>query len=406
MKALIDKYAQLAIKIGVNIQPGQKLLVRSPLNAADFTRKIVKEAYEAGAKHVEVLWSDDDVTRTRYDLAPDEAFLEFPAYYVKAHDVAIDENWAILSVVVANPDLLKGVPAERIANANKAAGEAMENFRQALQADKISWSIVAVPSPLWAAKVFPELPTDEQVEALWNAIYAATRVDQPDPITAWEQHINTLKEKEVFLNNNHFKTMHLKAKGTDLTIDLPSKHLWCAADSTNAAGNMFLANIPTEEVFTMPAKEGVNGVVSSTKPLIYSGNVIDNFTLTFEKGKIVDFTAEQGQDILEGLLNTDEGARYIGELALVPFDSPISNSNLLFYNTLFDENASIHLAIGSAYAFNLEGGKTMTKEELEANGANQSITHVDFMIGSADMSIDGIKADGTVVPVFRNGNWA
>ncbi len=405
MEHLLEKYAELTVKIGMNVQEGQKVLVRSPLSAAPFTRKVVKKAYEVGAKDVTVLWADDETTRIRYDLAPDEAFKEFPAYYVKAHEDAVEENHALLSIVSENPDLLKGIPAERIATATKAAGTAMDNFRQAIQSDKISWSIVAVPSEAWAQKVFPDLPAEEGIDALWNAIFKATRIDLEDPIGAWEGHINTLSEKGDFLNEKKFKALHFQAPGTDLTIELPEKHLWCAAGSINAQGKSFVANIPTEEVFTMPLKEGVNGTVSSTKPLSYGGNVIDNFSITFEKGRIVDYKAETGYETLKHLVETDEGSHYLGEVALVPHSSPISMSNLTFFNTLFDENASVHLAIGSAYAFNLDGGKTMSKEELAENGANQSITHVDFMVGSAEMNIDAIDEDGSETPIFRKGEW-
>lgn len=406
MEQLLEKYAELTIKIGLNIQEGQKLLVRSPISSAPFTRKVVKKAYEAGAKDVVVLWNDDDVTRIRYDLAPEESFQEFPAYYVKAHEDAVEENWALLSVIAANPDLLKGVPAERIATANKAMGQAMDTFRRAIQSDKISWSIVAIPSEAWAEKVFPGLSEEEGVEALWNAIFKATRVDMENPIAAWEGHIATLSEKADFLNEKKFKTLHFQAPGTDLTIELPEKHLWCAAGSVNEKGASFVANIPTEEVFTLPAKEGVNGTVSSTKPLSYGGNLIENFSITFEKGRIVDYKAEAGYETLKHLIETDEGSHYLGEVALVPHSSPISASNLTFFNTLFDENASVHLAIGSAYAFNLDGGKTMSKEELAKNGANESITHVDFMVGSGEMNIDAIAEDGSKTPIFRNGEWA
>jgi len=405
MEQLLEKYANLAVKIGVNIQEGQKLLVRATLETAPFVRKIVKKAYEAGAGDVLVLWSDEETSRIRYEMAPDEAFNHYPEYLVKAHDVAVEQNYALLSVVAMDPDLLKGIPAERIANANRAGGMAMESFRRNLMADKVSWSIVAVPSAAWSAKVFPDVPTEKQQEALWDAIFKATRVDLEDPVAAWEAHIETLAAKGEFLNSKKFKTLHFKAPGTDLTIDLPEKHLWVAAGSVNAEGARFVANIPTEEVFTLPKKDGVNGVVSSTKPLSHGGNLIDNFSLTFENGRIVDFAAEQGYETLKHLIETDEGSHYLGEVALVAHNSPISNTNILFYNTLFDENASVHLAIGSAYAFNLDGGKTMTPEELEAHGANQSLTHNDFMIGSAEMDIDGITEDGSIIPIFRKGDW-
>jgi aminopeptidase len=406
MEQLLEKYASLAINVGVNIQQGQTLLIRSSISSAPFTRLIVKKAYEAGAKDVNILWSDDKITRLRYDLAPDDAFKEFPEYYVNAHDEAVKKNHALLSIVSVDPDLLNGVAPQRIAEATKAAGLAMDEFRRALQADKVSWSIVAVPSVAWAAKVFPDLETTEaQVEALWNAIFSATRANLDDPVAAWEAHIKNLTAKSDFLNDKKFHALHFEAPGTDLTIELPEKHFWCAAESVNEKGATFTANIPTEEVFTMPRKAGVNGIVSSKKPLSYGGNLIDNFSLTFKDGAIVDFTAETGYETLKTLIETDDGSKYLGEVALVPHSSPISTSNLIFYNTLFDENASVHLAIGSAYAFNLVGGKTMSPEELEGEGANNSIVHVDFMIGCAEMNIDALSKDGSKTPIFRNGEW-
>jgi len=406
MEQLLEKYASLAVNVGVNVQKGQTLVVRSSISSAPFTRLIVKKAYAAGAKDVNILWTDDETTRLRYDLAPDDAFKEIPDYLVRAHEEAVEKGHALLSILSVDPDLLNGVPAERIAEANKVAGTALANFRRAMQADKVSWSIVAVPSEAWAAKVFPDLATaDEQVDALWNAIFSATRADLDDPVAAWEVHVKGLTEKSDFLNDKKFHALHFKAPGTDLTIELPEKHFWCAAESVNEKGATFTANIPTEEVFTLPKKTGVNGTVSSKKPLSYSGNLIDNFSLTFKDGAVVDFTAETGYETLKKLIETDEGSKYLGEVALVPHSSPISTSNLTFYNTLFDENASVHLALGSAYAFNLVGGKEMSPEELKAEGANESITHVDFMIGCAEMNIDAIATDGSKTPIFRDGEW-
>jgi len=406
MEKLLEKYAALAVNIGVNIQPGQKLLIRSAISVADFTRLVVKKAYEAGAKDVYVLWNDDVVTRTRYDLAPDEAFTEFPAYQLKAMEDAVAEGYALFSISSADPDLLKGIPAERIAEANKTESTALKDIYNAIQADKVSWCIMSAPSPAWAAKVFPELETTkEQMDALWHAIFSATRADLDDPVGAWKSHVEKLTTKTNMLNEEKFHALHLSAPGTDLTIELPEKHLWAGAESYNEKGDSFVANMPTEEVFTLPKKDGVNGIVTSTKPLSYGGNLIDNFTITFKDGRITDFTAEKGYDTLKHLIETDEGSHYLGEIALVAHSTPISTSGLTFYNTLFDENASIHLAIGSAYAFNLEGGKTITEDELLAHGANQSLTHVDFMIGSGEMNIDGIKADGTKTPIFRDGEW-
>ncbi|MCA1029499.1 aminopeptidase [Bacillus timonensis] len=403
---LLEKYADLAVRVGVNVQEGQTLLVNAPISTADYVRKITKKAYEAGAKHVYVEWSDEEVTRLKYDLAPSEAFTEFPTWKAKGFEQIAEDGGAFLSVIASNPDLLKGVDPDRIAAANKTAGEATQKYRQYIQSDKVAWSIVAVPSEAWATKVFPDVPTEEAIQKLWDAIFMSTRINQEDPVQAWREHNATLQTKEQYLNSKKYKKLHYKAPGTDLTIELPEKHLWIGGGSVSERGADFVANMPTEEVFTVPQKDGVNGHVSSTKPLSYGGNLIENFTLTFENGRIVDVKAEKGEETLKRLVETDEGAHYLGEVALVPHDSPISNSNIIFFNTLFDENASNHLAIGNAYAFCIEGGKTMSKDELAKEGANSSITHVDFMIGSADMDIDGITADGTVEPVFRKGNWA
>jgi aminopeptidase len=311
-----------------------------------------------------------------------------------------------MSIVSSSPDLLKGVNPERIANFQKATGKALAQYRKYIQSDKVSWTVIAAASDAWAEKVFPEASAETRVPKLWEAIFKATRVDTDQPVEAWTKHDAALHEKVDYLNEKRYKKLHYKAPGTDLTIELNDKHLWVGAGSENEQGCEFMANMPTEEVFTVPLKTGVNGVVSSTKPLSYGGNIINDFSLTFENGRIVGIKAKVGEEILKHLIETDEGSHYLGEVALVPFNSPISQSNVLFYNTLFDENASNHLAIGSAYAFCIEGGKKMSSAELAENGLNESITHVDFMIGSAEMDIDGVTADGTIEPVFRNGDWA
>lgn len=282
----------------------------------------------------------------------------------------------------------------------------LKQYRKYIQSDKVSWTVIGAASDSWAEKVFPEEPVDTRVQKLWDAIFSATRVDTDQPVEAWKNHDLALHEKVDYLNAKRYKSLHYKAPGTDLTIDLNEKHLWVGAGSENEQGHEFMANMPTEEVFTVPFKTGVNGVVSSTKPLSYGGNIIDRFSVKFEKGRIINVKAEVGEDILKRLVDTDEGSHYLGEVALVPYHSPISESNILYYNTLFDENASNHLAIGSAYAFCIEGGKKMSPDELVENGLNESITHVDFMIGSAEMDIDGITADGRIEPVFRKGDWA
>lgn len=402
----LEKYAELTVKVGVNVQKGQTLVVNATLDAAEFVRLVVKKAYETGAHNVIVNWNDDVVNRTKYDLAPDEVFQEYPAWRAKETEELVEIGAAFMSVVSSSPDLLKGVNPERISNFQKAAGKALEKHRQAIQSDKVSWTVVAAASPAWAAKVFPDAPSGQQVEKLWEAIFKATRADVENPVEAWKKHDETLHEKVHYLNEKHYQKLHYKAPGTDLTIELPKTHIWVGAGSVNENGIEFMANMPTEEVFTVPLKTGVNGTVASTKPLSYGGNIIDKFSVTFEEGKIVGVKAEEGEEILKRLVDTDEGSHYLGEVALVPYKSPISQSNILFFNTLFDENASNHLAIGSAYAFCIEGGKKMSKDELLENGLNQSLTHVDFMIGSAEMDIDGITADGNSEPIFRAGNWA
>ncbi len=394
----LEKYAELAIKVGVNIQPEQTLVVNTTLEGAELVRIIVKKAYEAGARNVIVNWNDDTVNRTKYELAPDEVFNEYPEWRAKETIELAEHGAAFLSVISSSPDLLKGIDPKRIANFQKASGTALKPWRQMMQSDKVSWSIVAVPSQAWADKVFPEEPAENRVHKLWETIFKTVRVDTENPVDAWKQHDETLHEKVDYLNEKRYKKLHYTAPGTDLTIELPEKHLWCGAGSINVKGHPFMANMPTEEVFSVPLKTGVNGTVASTKPLSYGGNIIDNFSITFKDGRIVEVKAEQGEEILKQLVETDEGSHYLGEVALVPYNSPISQSNVLFYNTLFDENASNHLAIGSAYAFCLEGGKEMSPEELAANGLNESLTHVDFMIGSDKMDIDGIKADGTSEP--------
>jgi aminopeptidase len=402
----LDKYASLAVEVGVNIQPGQTLVVTAPLVAADYVRKVVKRAYEAGAKNVHVEWNDDEITRTKYEMAPSESFKEYPLWRAKGWEEMAADNAAFLSITAANPDLLSGIDPERIQDANKAANTALKEFRNYAMSDKISWSIVAVPSKAWADKVFPSIEEDNRIDTLWNAIFSATRADLEDPVKAWREHTDTLDSKADRLNERKYKILKYTAPGTDLSIELPKEHKWVSAGSHNDAGTLFIANMPTEEVFTAPLKTGVNGTVSSTKPLSYGGNLIENFSITFKEGRIVDYSAEKGYETLKRLIETDEGSHYLGEVALVPHKSPISDTNLIFFNTLFDENASNHLAIGKGYAFCLEGGKTMSREELTEVGLNDSLAHVDFMIGSAEMDIDGVLEDGTTEAIFRAGNWA
>lgn len=402
----LEKYADLAIKVGVNIQPGQTLLLRTPIECAPLARKIVKKAYEVGAKNVHIEWSDEECTLIKYLDAPEEVFNEFPRWISEQYVDIAKEGGAFLSIYAQNPDLLKNVDSKRVANFQKASASALKEWRSYTLSDKSKWSIIAAPTKDWALKVFPDLSENEAVDKMWEAIFKCTRVDQENPVEAWNNHNNNLKEKTDFLNVNNFKSLKFKSSKTDLVIELPKKHAWLSGSSKDPNGIDFNANIPTEEIFTLPNKYGVNGTVSSTKPLVYGGNVINNFTITFKDGKIVDFTAEQGYDVLENLIATDEGSHYLGEVALVPFSSPISDTNIVFFNTLFDENASCHLAIGAAYKSCIENGADMSSDDMEKYGVNDSLTHVDFMIGSSDMDIVGETFDGLEIQIFKSGNWA
>ncbi|MER2072449.1 MAG: aminopeptidase, partial [Psychrobacillus sp.] len=323
-EANLTKYAELAVKIGVNIQPNQYLYIAASIESAPFVQVVTKIAYEIGAKQVFVDYTDDQITRARYELAPEDSFDFFPPWKVQEREWLAEEGAAFMSIVSQSPDLLSGIDSKRIAAFQKASGTALNKYRQYVQSDKISWTVIAAPSKQWARKVFPDLPEEKQVDALWDAIFKATRADLDNPVEAWAQHNDNLHEKVDYLNNKNYAKLHYTAPGTDLTIELPKGHLWCGAGSINEKGEEFMANMPTEEVFTVPHKEGVNGYVSSTKPLSYGGNIIDNFKLTFENGRIVKVEAEQGEEVLKNLVATDEGSHYLGEVALVPFHSPIS----------------------------------------------------------------------------------
>lgn len=402
----LEQYADLTVYVGLNVQKGQLIVINTTTDTLEFTRLVVKKAYEAGAKRVQVNYEDPVLTRTHFELAPDEAFQEYPEWSVVQRDEVINTGGAFLWIDAEDPDLLTGIPTKRLADSQKSAGKALERYRQAVGTDKVAWSIVAIPSPKWAQKVFPDLPAEKQMDALWQAIFKTVRIGEGDAVEAWKNHIALLEQRAAQLNDKRYVKLQYTAPGTELTIELPDKHIWKSGASKTPQGNPFIANMPTEEVYTVPLKHGVDGKVRNTKPLVYQGNVIDGFTLTFEKGRIVEAKAETGQELLDEMIAADEGAAYLGEVALVPHHSPISDSNILFYNTLFDENASNHLAIGDSYPTCYEGARDLERNQLSAVGLNTSIVHEDFMIGSNSMDIDGITADGSKEPIFRNGNWA
>lgn len=403
---MLEKYAMVALQVGVNLQKGQTLVLQAPVEAKELVRKIVRRAYELGAKYVHVELHDEELSRIKFLTAPEEAFTFYPMWRAKGFEEMAAEGAAFLQIYSPNPDLLKDVDPKRYATATKTASTALKGYKRYLMEDKAPWSLISVPTEGWTKKVFPDLPLEAGMEAFWDKIFSITRVNQDDPIAAWKEHNDRLHQKVAELNEKQYQRLIYTAPGTDLTIELPEGHLWNGGYGLTPDGRPFNPNIPTEEVFTMPHRDGVNGVVRSTKPLNYGGNLIENFSLTFKEGKVVDFAAEKGYETLKHLLDTDEGARHLGEVALVPHDSPISNANILFYNTLYDENASCHIALGEAYPTCIAGGERMTKEELKEKGANESLVHEDFMIGSAQLNIDGITKDGKKEPIFRNGNWA
>lgn len=401
----LEQYAELTVYVGLNVQKGQLVLINTTTDTIEFTRLVVKKAYEAGAKRVQVNYADPVQMRTHFELAPEEAFTEYPEWSVVQRNEIIDTGGSFLWIDAEDPDLLTGIPAKRLSNSQKSAGKALARYRQAVGSDKVAWSIIAMPSQKWAQKVFPDLEEEKQIEELWNAIFKTVRIGEEDAVRLWQEHIALLEERAALLNSKKFAKLHYTAPGTDLTIALPEKHIWMSGAAKTPEGTSFIANMPTEEVYTVPLKNGANGYVRNTKPLVYQGNIIDGFTLKFEDGKIVEAQAETGLDLLNEMINSDKGAAYLGEVALVPHHSPISDANILFFNTLFDENASNHLAIGDSYPTCCEGARDLEEEQLEELGLNTSIVHEDFMIGSEDMNIDGIHADGSKEPVFRNGNW-
>ena len=403
----LKKYVELTLKIGINLQKDQPLVIMSPVETADFTRLLVEEAYELGAKEVIVHWSDDFCKKMKFIHADEDIFKIMPAWQVESLMYYAKRNGAFISISATDPELLKGIDSKKIAISQNTRNVALKDYYEKVMSNEIQWNIISVPTVAWAKKVFPEIEDEKiAVEKLWEAIISAVKADTKDPIQTWHNHIATLKEKMDYLNENQFKTFIIKnSLGTNLKVDLPKNHLWCSGKDTTKSGIDFVANIPTEEVFSMPHKYGVNGIVYASKPLNYGGTLIENFSITFKDGEIVDFEAKSGKEALQNLIDTDAGSKYLGEIALVPFDSPISNSNILFYNTLFDENASCHLAIGQAYPSCITDGDNLDAEGMEKVGMNDSLTHVDFMFGTSDLDITGIKEDGTEIKIFVKGNW-
>lgn len=402
----VDKYAELAVQVGVNIQEGQTLVIDAPIVAANLVRKIVEKAYRAGAHHVHVFWGDEEVKKVQHLLAPEEALAEYPSWRSRFLQEMAEAGAAFLAVYVDDSDVLNDVSPERIALANRARASALQAFTRYKSTFQVSWSTIPYATPEWSAKVFPDCSPAEGLLKLWEMLFKMARVDQDDPIQAWQQHLEELRSRQEFLNAKQYQKLRFRSTGTNLVMELPENHQWLIGALPNAKGTRFVPNIPTEEVFTMPRKESVQGVVSSSRPLNLRGTLVENFSLTFEKGRIVDIQAQRGVEALRTLIETDEGSHFLGEVALVPHQSPISSLGHIFYNTGIDENASCHLAIGNSYPNNIAGGASMSREEFESCGGNISLTHVDFMFGTSELDIEGETADGVVEPIFIHGNWA
>ena len=404
--ARLDALAEVAVKVGLQLRPGQDLLLTAPVEALPLVRRIAEHAYRAGAGLVTPLLSDPEVALARYRSGSEASFDRAAGWLYDGMAKAFDADTARLAVVGEDPMLLAGQDTARVSRANRANSVAYRPAMERITGFDVNWNIVAYPGAAWARQVFPDLPPEAATGRLAEAIFAASRVDRPDPVAAWAEHNANLRARTERLNGQRFSALHYSGPGTDLTIGLADGHEWHGGASTAKNGVTCNPNIPTEEVFTTPHALRVEGHVSSTKPLSYQGTLIDGIAVTFAEGRIVEAAATRGQDVLNKVLDTDAGARRLGEVALVPHSSPISRSGLLFFNTLFDENAACHIALGQCYAKCFLDGATLTPDAIAARGGNTSAIHIDWMIGSNLIDIDGLHLDGSRVPLFRKGEWA
>ncbi|HHC9640728.1 TPA: aminopeptidase [Staphylococcus aureus] len=408
-KEKLQQYAELLVKVGMNVQPKQPVFIRSSVERLELTHLIVEEAYHCGASDVRVVYSDPTLKRLKFENESVEHFAnhEIKSYDVEARMDYVKRGAANLALISEDPDLMDGIDSQKLQAFQQQNARAFKGYMESVQKNQFPWVVAAFPSKAWAKRVYPELSVEEAYIKFIDEVFDIVRIDGNDPVENWRQHIANLSVYAQKLQQKNYHALHYVSEGTDLTVGLAKNHIWEDATSyVNGKEQAFIANIPTEEVFTAPDRNRVDGYVTNKLPLSYNGTIIDQFKLMFKDGEIIDFSAEKGEAVLKDLINTDEGSRRLGEVALVPDDSPISNRNTIFYNTLFDENAACHLAIGSAYAFNIQGGTEMTVEEKIASGLNDSNVHVDFMIGSSDLTIYGIFEDGSKELVFENGNWA
>ncbi|MCO5073785.1 MAG: aminopeptidase [Rhizobiaceae bacterium] len=402
----LDKLAEVAIRVGLQLAPGQDLVMTSSMAALPLARLITEHAYKAGAGLVTCLFSDDEMTLARFRYGSDDSFDRAADWLYEGQAKAFANGAARLAVRGENPMLLAGEDPAKVSRANKANSLAYRPALEKITGFDINWTIVAYPDAAWAKLVFPNDPDELAVKKLADAIFAASRVDVADPVANWQAHNAALKSRTTWLNEKNFQSLHFTGPGTDLRIGLADGHEWKGGASLAKNGVTCNPNIPTEEVFTTPHAHRVEGRVSSTKPLSYQGTLIDNIEVRFEGGRIVEANASKGEAVLQKVLDTDEGARRLGEVALVPHSSPISKSGLLFYNTLFDENAACHIALGQCYSDCFVNGASLTPEQIAAQGGNKSLIHIDWMIGSGQIDIDGLDASGARTPVMRKGEWA
>ncbi|HYM25804.1 MAG TPA: aminopeptidase [Vicinamibacterales bacterium] len=409
----LETYAELAVRVALNLQPRQRLLIIGPLmnggaslEAAPLVRAITASAYRAGAELVEAVWGDEPMQLARFTHARPETFGAFSSWLPGALVEHAEKGGAMLSVYANDPDLLAAAPPDRVGALQQATSRGVNRFRELISRNQTNWAVVAAAGDAWAAKVFPDDASDRRLSRLWETIARLCRLDRPDPVAAWQEHLAALASRSDELNRRRYAALHFRGPGTDLTVGLPPAHIWVSGASTAKTGIRFVPNLPTEEVFTIADRLRVEGTVRATKPLSSGGTLIEDFSLTFKDGKVVRLSAARGEAVLRTLLDTDATAGRLGEVALVPHSSPIAQSGRLFYNTLFDENAASHVAFGSAYKFTLDGADRMTDEEFERAGGNRSAVHVDFMIGSQQLDVDGVTKDGATQPLMRRGEWA
>ena len=407
LEKMFDKYADLVIKCALKIKAGDILVIRSPIEASSLTENLVKKAYEEGAKKVQVDYSDENITKLKYIYESEETLSQVPEFLIEKENYFINKKAKYLSITGGNPELFKGIDSSKIKAANVANGISFKDFSEKLMSNYTSWCVIGAATKAWAAKVFPYLDEDEAKLKLWEEIFYTVRLFDDDPVESMNKHIENLDKYAEFLNKNNFRYLHYKSKkGTDLIVELPKGYIFVGSEEKNSFGEDFVANVPSEEVFSLPHKYGVNGIVYNTKPLNHSGVIVDKFYLKFKDGKVIDFDAEVGLDELKNILSSAKDSDRLGEIALVPYDSPISKRNILFFNTLYDENASCHFALGKAYPTCLKGGENIDEKDYDKYGINDSIVHVDFMVGDESTQITGQRWDGTTVKIFKDGNFA